>query len=800
MAQESFTKTSAQELQAIDKDKATNPTDVGGTQYETVVWDMSKKGGTDRPAPVKTPEAPNAASAAKSEATDEKGKPDAAKSPDAPKNNAEKVAEAGKENAGETAAEHLAHIEASRTENTNQAMRLAKRLDQLNAIKAQRPLETTEFIEYINASGDRDDLEAKINELGVDSAEARAYKTEEDKIRTIALNKAKRIEDALTRATSSKERVNDVEKAMKALSDTYKGNEQDPLFKAALDELIDLRTRQMKREKEASAALGLLGVTNEEVVAAAEKIVESPESKVEEEIAETGTPEEVKAEAAKLVKLFEAAQKADALKKTAEKGPSLLKRIYENAKKFFKALGNLIDGKSPAEKQKDANQAKLEKNPLADFARFKEDRSIDGRIDLVERYNERLSAVKSDSAREKVLGEMNSDLNWINRTLDKSDEVIEKMEDGPIKTQEKEKNAARRKKFEDVMSEFGYSMKASSEQATAEGEASNSETAPAANEEEIPAEVANAEAQELTEASNELQRELAELRETDPEVAARKKSLLDRLNGFTRGVKLRYLKGIVRPIKHAYRNARSNQDEELAPEYRSATTPATERRPGLKPKKGETIQEAARRQREERAAYDKAGETQEISPSVVAALNKERAANEDEAELARQIEAAQSSAEGSATQEIDMSEGNEEFEQRTPDQLLSDVEEGTDIPAAERGRYSEEISKFNTALEALIPRKSGEKMSSETFRSRIADLLAKQPEGLDAGVFAKLQNRVLFDTLNEKWTPKLGRVVIMKMLKDRNYLTYEQEGEKYKYRTPDGRLLKKRAVRRGQAA
>jgi hypothetical protein len=277
---------------------------------------------------------------------------------------------------------------------------------------------------------------------------------------------------------------------------------------------------------------------------------------------------------------------------------------------------------------------------------------------------------------------------------------------------------------------------------------------PEAEDDTISPEVANAETQELTRASTELQRELAELRETNPEVAARKKSLLDRLNGFTRGVKLRYLKGVVRPIKHAYRNARANQDEELAPEYRSASTPATERRLGLKPKKGETVQEAARRQREERAAYAEAGETQEISPRVIAELNKERAANEDEAELARQIDAA----------------GAFERPGDTPER------------AAENERYEKNVEAaitFTENISNFLAKGFDANWSQEDFERRIGKLTNVDSFGDrdNKEEIARVLNRLMVRTaLNEKMSPE-AKKAILTYLEKRNYITTEKDAE-----------------------
>jgi hypothetical protein len=717
-------------LNTIDKDKDVQPTDVSGTQYETVVWDMSKSASGKAPDSVKSPEPPQAAAAV--EKNIEK---------------TEKRAEVSPES-------RLAEIDSQRVEVNNRAARTIKRIEQLEAIKSERPLETTEFIEFVNAAEDKAALVAEVNQLNVASAENGIYADEKQKEEAINLSKVKRLQDAMSRASQSRERISDIEREMKTLADVYKNDRNDALFQAALDELIDLRSRQMQREKAAREALEIFGVKGADVVAAAEKIAESPEVKKEELIVETGTPAEMAAEIQALTELIESSEKLD-VPKSAETKTSPLKKLYTLAKKFFEVFRHLIDGKSMAEKQRGLERIMLEKNPLADFARFKVRRDVDGRIDLVERYFERLATLKTDRARALVRKELTTEIGWINNTLNETNKVLDRMNDGPMKTQEMGKYAAQHEKLERVLSEFDSNVKVSRksfEQKPAATEAKAE--VPEAEDDTISPEVANAETQELTRASTELQRELAELRETNPEVAARKKSLLDRLNGFTRGVKLRYLKGVVRPIKHAYRNARANQDEELAPEYRSASTPATERRPGLKPKKGETVQEAARRQREERAAYAEAGETQEISPRVIAELNKERAANEDEAELARQIDAA----------------GAFERPGDTPER------------AAENERYEKNVEAaitFTENISNFLAKGFDANWSQEDFERRIGKLTNVDSFGDrdNKEEIARVLNRLMVRTaLNEKMSPE-AKKAILTYLEKRNYITTEKDAE-----------------------
>jgi len=111
---------------------------------------------------------------------------------------------------------------------------------------------------------------------------------------------------------------------------------------------------------------------------------------------------------------------------------------------------------------------------------------------------------------------------------------------------------------------------------------------------------------------------------------------------------------------------------------------------------------------------------------------------------------------------------------------------------------------FNTALDKLIPGHDRESsLNPENLKNAINKLLERPHAGVEAEAFAKVQNRILFDTLDDEVrTPNKARVAIMELLEKRGYLTYTKEGDgetaKYLYKSSDRRMKKENPIELGK--
>ncbi len=90
-------------------------------------------------------------------------------------------------------------------------------------------------------------------------------------------------------------------------------------------------------------------------------------------------------------------------------------------------------------------------------------------------------------------------------------------------------------------------------------------------------------------------------------------------------------------------------------------------------------------------------------------------------------------------------------------------------------------AEFNTTLDEFI---HGEELPSFEELALLAE--QKYPK-IDIARFEQTKNRILFDTLQDSNTDVLLKPILLKILEQRKYLTYTQEGSSYTFKTADGR-------------